>query len=46
MRKGKLGASREDGMTDEIARQLRAVGSKILGDEAALAWVYGGGAPV
>jgi hypothetical protein len=46
MRKGKLGASREDGMTDEIAQQLRAVGSKILRDEAALAWMYGGGAAV
>lgn len=44
MRKGKLGASREDGMTDEIAQQLRAVGSKIVRDEAALAWIYGGGA--
>lgn len=43
MRHGKLGASREDGMTDEIAQQLRAVGSKILRDEAALAWIYGGG---
>jgi aryl sulfotransferase len=44
MRKGKIGASREDGMTDEIAQQLRAVGSKILRDEAALAWIYEGGA--
>ena len=44
MRKGKAGASREDGMTDEIAQHLRAVGSKILSDEAALRWFYGGGA--
>jgi hypothetical protein len=29
-----------------VARQLRATGSKILGDEAALAWVYEGGAVV
>jgi hypothetical protein len=43
MRKGKVGASHEDGMTDEIAEQLRAIGSKILRDEAALAWLYGGG---
>ena len=43
MRKGKTGASREDGMTDEIARQVRAMGSKIVRDEAALAWIYGGG---
>jgi hypothetical protein len=44
MRKGKLGASREDGMTDEIARQVRDVGAKIVRDEATLAWIYGGGA--
>ena len=43
IRKGKTGASREDGMTDEIARHLRAVGSKIVRDEAALGWMYGGG---
>ncbi len=46
MRKGKTGAAREDGMTDELARHLRAAGSKILRDEAALAWIYGGGALV
>ena len=43
MRKGKAGASREDGMTDEIAQHLHAVGSKILRDEAALGWLYRGG---
>jgi hypothetical protein len=43
MRKGKTGASREDGMTDEIALHLRAAGEKILRDPAALAWLYGGG---
>jgi len=43
MRKGKAGASREDGMTDEIAQHLRGVGSQILRDEAALRWFYGGG---
>lgn len=31
-------------MTDETARHLRAAGSKIMRDEAALAWMYGGGA--
>ncbi|HLK91062.1 MAG TPA: sulfotransferase domain-containing protein [Polyangia bacterium] len=46
MRKGKTGASREDGMTDDIAQQVRAVGAKILRDQAALAWMYGGGAVV
>ena len=44
MRKGKAGASREDGMTEEIAQHMRAVGSKIVGDEAALEWMYRGGA--
>jgi len=43
MRKGKAGASSEAGMTDEIAQHLRAVGSKIVRDEAALRWFYGGG---
>jgi hypothetical protein len=43
MRKGRTGASREDGMTDEIAQHLRAAGSKIVRDEAALAWMYGTG---
>jgi hypothetical protein len=43
VRKGKTGTSREDGMTDEIAQHVRVAGSKIVGDEAALAWMYGGG---
>jgi hypothetical protein len=43
MRKGKAGAAREDGMTDEIAEHLHAAGSKIVRDEAALAWLYRGG---
>ena len=43
MRKGKAGASREDGMTEEIAQHMRAVGSKIVGDEAAMEWMYRGG---
>ena len=41
MRKGKIGASREDGMTDEIAQVVRAVGSNI---PPALAWIYEDGA--
>jgi Sulfotransferase domain len=43
MRKGKIGASREDGMTEEIAPLVRAAGSQIVRDEAALAWMYSGG---
>lgn len=43
VRKGRVGASRDDGMTDEIARHLRAVGERIVRDEAALRWIYEGG---
>lgn len=44
IRKGQAGAAREDGMTDEISAHLRDVGSKILTDEAAIRWLYEGGA--
>jgi len=44
VRKGAVGAAREDGMTDEIAAHLRTVGSKICTDADALAWFYEGGA--
>jgi len=44
MRKGKSGAAREDGMTDEIASHLRKVGEQICSDEEALQWFYRGGA--
>lgn len=43
MRKGKLGAAREDGMTEEIAAHLRAVGESICPDKAAVEWLYRGG---
>ena len=43
IRKGKTGAAREDGMTAEIAAQLRAFGSKIVTDPAVLSWLYEGG---
>jgi hypothetical protein len=43
MRKGKTGAAREDGMTEEIAQHLHAAGSKMVNDEAALGWLYRGG---
>jgi len=45
IRKGQLGAARDDGMTDEIAAHLRAVGQAICPDEKALDWLYRGGAP-
>ena len=40
IRKGQLGAARDDGMTDEIAAHLRAVGLAMCPDEAALDWLY------
>ncbi len=43
VRKGKAGAAHEDGMTAEIAADLRAFGSRIVSDEAALRWLYEGG---
>lgn len=43
VRKGKLGAAHEDGMTREIAHHLRTFGSRILNDSAAMNWLYSGG---
>ncbi len=44
VRKGVTGAAYEDGMTPEIAAHLHALGSQISPDEAALRWLYEGGA--
>jgi hypothetical protein len=44
IRKGQTGAAHEDGMTKEIAGQLRAFGAKIVTDPVALDWLYEGGA--
>lgn len=43
VRKGQVGAAKEDGMTDEIAAHLRATGEHILTDAAARKWLYEGG---
>jgi len=43
MRKGKVGAAHEDGMTPAISAEVRAFGSHILSDAAALKWLYEGG---
>jgi hypothetical protein len=43
LRKGKSGAAHEDGTTPQIARDLRAFGSHILTDPAAMSWLYEGG---
>lgn len=43
IRKGKLGAAREDGMTEEISKHFRAACAEICADQAALDWLYKGG---
>ncbi|WP_291836353.1 sulfotransferase domain-containing protein [Limimaricola sp.] len=43
LRRGEAGKARDDGMTDEISRHLRAVGSQICPDADALDWLYNGG---
>ncbi len=43
IRKGQVGKAADDGVTPEIAAAVRAMGEQIVGDEQALAWMYGGG---
>ena len=43
VRKGAVGAARDDGMTPEIAEHLQAVGTRICPDKAAVEWFYDGG---
>lgn len=43
VRKGKLGAAHEDGMTPRISADLRAAGDAILTDPSARRWLYEGG---
>ena len=40
VRKGRVGAAREDGVTEEMSARLAAMGQQIVGDEEALAWIY------
>ncbi len=44
VRKGKAGAAREDGVTPDISAEIEAIGRERLTDEAALDWVFKGGA--
>jgi aryl sulfotransferase len=44
VRKGKVGAAREDGVTPEIAAEIARIGEGIVRDKAALEWCYRGGA--
>ncbi len=43
MRKGRLGASAEDGITPAISQMIAEVGNSILTDEHAHNWLYNGG---
>jgi hypothetical protein len=43
IRKGEAGKAHADGMTPDIARHLREVGSRICPDAAAIKWLYEGG---
>ena len=44
VRKGRAGAAHEDGMTADIAAELRALGEQLCDDPRALRWFYAGGA--
>lgn len=43
IRKGAIGAAKEDGMNEEISAHLLSVGQQICPDPAALDWLYNGG---
>jgi hypothetical protein len=43
VRKGAVGAARDDGMTEEISRDFRARGAEIIRDPRLLEWFYLGG---
>ena len=43
VRKGALGAAKDDGMTEEIAREIRERGAQIIRDPRVLDWMYRGG---
>jgi hypothetical protein len=43
IRKGKLGASAEDGITPQISEAIAGIGRTILTDPKAFDWCYNGG---
>lgn len=43
IRRGRVGAAHEDGMTEEISGAIAALGRQIIDDEDAFAWCYQGG---
>jgi hypothetical protein len=44
VRKGRIGAAEEDGVTADMAAELEALGREALPDEQAFKWLYQGGA--
>ena len=43
VRKGAVGAARDDSMTEDIARNFRARGEEVIRDPKILEWFYLGG---
>lgn len=43
VRKGAIGVAKDDGMTEEISREFRALGAEIIKDPKLLEWFYHGG---
>ena len=43
IRKGQVGGAKADGMTDDISRHMREIGSRIFPNPAAINWFYNGG---
>ena len=43
LRKGKVGAAREDGVTPALGAEIERLGREVLTDEAAFEWCYRGG---
>jgi len=44
MRRGRVGAAKDDGVTPEISAEVAQIGHEMLNDDAALEWFYRGGA--
>ncbi len=43
MRKGQVGASADDGVTEEISATIADIGGQTLEDQQAFEWCYRGG---
>ena len=42
VRKGKIGAAHEDGVTPEMSSTLKSLGTELVSDKQALEWLYSG----